>query len=264
MKKTLLINLKYIAFGLVLATLASYAHASWGTLGAPYTGPTGSFPNNNTAFPLNVGTGDQIKVGGLSLGGPFIAAANAQIDGSAIFHGAIRGGIPASAGSDQTVSFGGNGAGTHIALTGGLSNTNYRVQSTPLSNTNNGAICANEIGVLVLCDVNSTAPYVPPDPTSPPAPSPVQATAQVAMYIAPHQQGSMVYFVNTRTGANYSISMPGGQTTGTSAPITVPTGSYDISGWDVVCNDSNDPRYVNSSMGYLGEGDYFTITFNCQ
>ena len=266
MKKNLLTNLKYIAFGLVLATLASYAHASWGTLANTYTGPTGSFPSNTTPFPLNVGVVDQIKVGGLSLGGPFIAAANAQIDGSAIFHGAIRGGIPANAGSDQTVSFGGNGAGAHVALTGGLSNTNYRVQSVQLSNVSNGAICANEIGVLVLCDVDSTAPYIPPDPTSPPAPRPVEATAQINMFISPgRQQGTTAYIVNGYTNTTYTLKLPSGQTSGLSPYITVPVGTYQVSGWDVGCGEY-DSRYVNAlpGVGYLGEGDQFTVKFNCQ
>ncbi len=265
MKKTILTNLKFMSLGLMLALFASYAHATWGGLNGLYSGPSASFPGSNTAFPINVGTLDQVKDGGLSLGGPFIAAANAQIDGSAIFHGVIRGGLPGDPTSSQTVSFGGNGAGVHLAVNGGLGNTNYRVQSVQLSNTANGAICANEIGVLVLCDVDSTAPYIPPDPTSPPAPRPVPATGQVRISINPDSQnGTSVNIYNTETRVGYTITMPSGQRTGYSSYFTVPAGVYKVNGWDLVCNDYGDPREMTPIpiTTYIGEGDTFTISFS--
>lgn len=264
MKKTLLTNLTYIAFGLVLATLASYAHASWGTLGNSYTAPTGSFPTNNTLFPITVGTSDQIKEGGLSLGGPFIAAANAQIDGSAIFHGALRGGSPIDTASFQTVSFGASGAATHVAITGGMANTKYKIYNVPLANASDGAVCANETGTLVLCDVDSTAPFIPKDPTSP-TPPPLVTTGTVDMYIDAGQQqhGSTVSIYNTRTGENYTIDMNPGETTGYATAITVPVGTYGISGYDIYCGEW-DSRYVTTNIGYIGEGDHYTIKFSCK
>lgn len=140
MKKTLLTNLKYIAFGLVVAFGAS-ALAQW-------TPPVAPAPSSNMPVPLHSGP-SQVKLGGLSLGtlGVFGAA---SLEQDVYFKGVVRGGTPADA--DSTVRFGDAIAGTvaNTAITGAVNAQDY-IQSGSVANAENKTLCANETGTIIFC-----------------------------------------------------------------------------------------------------------------
>jgi hypothetical protein len=147
MKKTLLTNLKFIAFGLVIA-LSINAYAAW-------TAPTGSAPANNVDVPLHVGP-DQIKIdapaspnnsGGLSVGS-FIANQNAEFDQQVFFNGMIRGGNGSTA--DSQVSFGDS---SHVVNANVKGDTSAKglLTNNSLSNTQATTLCAATDGTISLC-----------------------------------------------------------------------------------------------------------------
>ncbi|HEY0980365.1 MAG TPA: hypothetical protein VGE18_03080 [Candidatus Paceibacterota bacterium] len=257
MKKTLLTNLKYIAFGIVLATLASYAHASWGTPSNSYTGPSASFPNNNAPTVITSGSADQIKEGSLSLGGWFMAMADAQIDGQSFFTGALRGGNPTE--QRGTVEFGADGAMAHVAISGGVANTVYTVQSAQLANPINAGVCADESGTLVLCD--STVTVIPPPP-------PPVATVEtvVRLYVNGSMQvGTNVVIRNSDNANMYTIELPLGTNMGMSDVYQVDPGSYNITSSDISCLPGWSPVPLpgGATDFYLNPGDAYIIELNC-
>lgn len=166
MKKTLLTNLKYIAFGVVMAVGISYAYAAWGTPSGTYTDPTGAPTSNNADTPLNVGPLDQIKsggsciagnCGGLSLGGSFIASQNAEFDGQVFLHGIVgadsNGVFPAS----STVQFGGLDSkgymhSTNITMSGGLAAATLK-SAALVNSAGTSALCADASGNVVFCTI---------------------------------------------------------------------------------------------------------------
>lgn len=155
-------NIKYVIIGTVLAVGLSYiAHA------ATFTAPTGIPPANNTATPLNVGTTDQIKQGGLSVA-TFIANANAELDGNTFFGGVLHA-DPTN--STATISFGGMDPKSverkvALAITGGFGNTGS-IASTPLSNTTMSTVCADANGDVILCAVSAVCSNIPAATTIP-------------------------------------------------------------------------------------------------
>ncbi len=203
MKKTLLNNLKLIAFGMVFAISLSYVHATyWAGNGNAYSDPTtpasgctsttgtATPPQCNTpALPLNVSTLDQIKpkggcavsnCGGLSLLKTFVVELNAEFDGTVFLNGIVGAGTGSMA-TNSTVRFGGidptgNPQPVSIAMSGGLS-ANTLLQSGVLANSGgNLPICSDQNGYVTLCDITyvcsnlSGGPYttVPPNYTQNP------------------------------------------------------------------------------------------------
>ncbi|MFZ4500063.1 MAG: hypothetical protein ACOYMZ_01015 [Minisyncoccia bacterium] len=251
MKKTLLTNLKFIALGLVLAMGASYAHASWGGLTNSYSGPSASFPNNNASTPVYVNSTDQVKAGSLSIGEWFIALANAQIDGTTFFTGGLRGGAPGT--TVGTVRFGGPNVEvpTHVAVSGGVANTNYTVQSNPLANPTDGAVCADETGTLVLCD-----PAVWTTETGA-----LEPMGSVLISFRPNQVGDAVTIRNNATGQIYTVN-------NTTVPTVVSLGSYTITAMNWMCLDTGTPIPFSdnaTAFGLSEDSPSFIITFNsCQ
>ncbi len=72
-------SIKITAIALVLTLGATYAYAAW-------TGPTSAPPNGNTPAPVNVGTTNQIKNGGLGVNslavyGDSVVTGNSSVDG---------------------------------------------------------------------------------------------------------------------------------------------------------------------------------------
>jgi hypothetical protein len=159
MKKTLLTNLKFIAFGLVVAAGISVAAA--GT----WNGPTATAPANNVDVPIHVGP-DQRKTtgnctsfncGGLSVGA-FSVFQNAEFDDQVYFNGMIRGGAPIPATTDSKVTFGDGGHLVNGVTTGDL-NATGALQSQAISNTQSTPVCAASDGTIYLC--GGTPPAAP-------------------------------------------------------------------------------------------------------
>lgn len=256
MKKTLLINLKYIAFGIVLATSASYALAEWGIPAGTYAGPTGQFPNNNTPFVLNVGATDQVKVGeateaGLTIGSWFSALSGAQFDGSTVFNGPLRGGTPAE--TTGTVSFGGNGVTTNVSLTGGISNSGTVTNGT-LATGAVVPVCANPSGVLVICNTSTPPPSVP------------AGGAIARLYVNGSSQiGTNVVIRNSDNANVYTIELPLGTNMGMSDVYQVDPGSYNITSSDISCLPTLSPVPLpgDATDFYLNPGDDYIIELNC-
>ncbi len=249
MKKTLLTNLTFIIFGVIVAIGASYAHASWGGLTNSYSGPSASFPNNNAATPVYVNSTDQVKAGSLSIGEWFIALANAQVDGTTFFTGGLRGGAAGT--TIGTVRFGGPNVEvpTHVAISGGLANTNYTVQSNPLANPTDNAVCADETGTLVLCEPAVWEQEVL-----------TASTGTVRFSLGQNQSGSYVTIQSNNDGQIYTMN--------DTSPIIVPFGSYVITQTNLMCSDTGTPVDFSgtaTSFALNENTTSFIITFNsCQ
>ena len=69
-----------IVIGLVLSAGVSYAYSTW-------VGPTVNPPGNNTDTPINTGSGDQTKMGGLVIGDPLLGL---DIKGASNFMGTAQ------------------------------------------------------------------------------------------------------------------------------------------------------------------------------
>lgn len=149
MKKTLLTNLKYIALGLVLAVGISYVSA--GVWKAAPANP----PANNTDYPVNVSTEDQIKAGGLQVN-QFTAATNAQFEQMFQVNGILRGDDPKQTPPSQsTVKFGGTdllgvNRVVDLLMKGSLESKGSIAIQT-LSNPSMQEVCSDKDGNLTLC-----------------------------------------------------------------------------------------------------------------
>ncbi len=155
MKKNLLTNLKFIAFGIVVAYAMNYVSAS------AWINPPANPPINNTDQPVNVSATDQVKGdpasgtgGGLSVLG-FVAGQNAQFEKGVFVGGIIRGDSPFAPTTSSTVRFGGaTGLGTtrtvNLAMNGSL-DTKVSVSASNLANVSSKEVCADANGNLVFC-----------------------------------------------------------------------------------------------------------------
>jgi hypothetical protein len=166
MKKYLLINLKIIAIGVILAIGTSYAFARPWTCpkgGTATPCPLASATANNVATPVTVSSTDEIKTGDLSVLG-FTATGAASFGSKVFFPGIIHGGTLGTNGKvtakgTTTVAFGDLGHLVGTKANGTLA-TGDTITVTALANAatdiTNAQACANENGVLVLCsnDVN--------------------------------------------------------------------------------------------------------------
>ncbi|HEY0980364.1 MAG TPA: hypothetical protein VGE18_03075 [Candidatus Paceibacterota bacterium] len=140
MKKTLLTNLKYIAFGLTLAFAASTL-AQWT---APASIPYGS----NTGIPIHVGPA-QIKTGGLSVNN-FIVSQNASFEQDLSLRGTVRGGTPLDTTSTLQLGSVPMSTVTDAAISGNLAAADY-IQNQFVANPDNSRLCADGSGVIGLC-----------------------------------------------------------------------------------------------------------------
>lgn len=175
LKKTLLTNLKYIAFGVVIAVSMSYAYAAWGTPAGTYADPSGTPPASNTDTPLNVSSIDQVKsigsciagnCGGLSITGAFLASKNAEFDGSLFIHGIAGAGTNGVFPASSTVRFGGvDSVGishpTSVTASGMLA-TSAKFQSNTLVNSDGTkTLCSDVDGNVTFCDVVDMCTNIP-------------------------------------------------------------------------------------------------------
>lgn len=159
-KKQLFYNLLYVISGIIFAVGLSYVHAATFTNGA-------NPPANNTATPLNVGINDQIKTGGLAVDS-FVANANAELDGSTYFGGALE---PDPGNANAMINFGGTDpAGVvravNMAITGGFSNTGS-ITSSLLANNSMSPVCADANGDVILCNATTVCSNIPGATTVP-------------------------------------------------------------------------------------------------
>ncbi|MEO5646359.1 MAG: hypothetical protein ABIO57_01145 [Candidatus Paceibacterota bacterium] len=145
MKHTLLHNLTYVTFGLIVALgLNMVSAASW-------IGPNASSPSGNIAIPLHTGPA-QIKDGGLSVD-TFLASQNAQFGQQVFFKGMVRGGTPTD--SSSTVQFGTGSNATNITATGNVSAVSS-ISSSSVANTSSSPLCATTNGTIILCTPGAT------------------------------------------------------------------------------------------------------------
>ncbi len=140
MKKTLLTNLKYIAFGLVFAFGVS-AVAQWAAPSSdPYAG--------NKAIPVHVGPA-QIKSGGLSVQ-DFLVSQNSSFEQALSLRGVVRGGTPADTNSTVAIGSAASGVVGNIAVSGNILANSY-IQNQRVANDSNKTLCADANGVINLC-----------------------------------------------------------------------------------------------------------------
>ncbi len=154
MKKNILQNLKFIAFGLVLA--AGIGAAAAGT----WTAPTGIAPAGNIAAPLHAGptqgkttgTCTPANCGGLSVN-TFAVQQNAEFDQQVFFKGMIRGGDPAQV--DSQVKFGDSSHKVSGTIAGNASAVGA-LQSSGVANGQSGTLCAGKDGTIIVCAAAAT------------------------------------------------------------------------------------------------------------
>jgi hypothetical protein len=167
MKKTLLTNLKFIAFGIVFAISLSYVHAIyyWNSGDGVYSNPAGTPPASNTATPFNVSILDQVKprgscapynCGGLILNGGFLAGLDAQLDGTT-FLNSIVGGGNGTMSPNSTIRFGGTDIhnavqSASLTMSGGLTTPSLLKSGVLANAAGNRPICSDQNGYVVLCD----------------------------------------------------------------------------------------------------------------
>lgn len=142
MKKTLLNNLKFIIFGLVVAIGVSAAYA----VSNNWAAPTSSAPSNTIEVPLHTGP-DQIKIGGLSVG-PFAAFSNAELNQQVYLNGMVRGGDPTTANSQ--VKFGDSAHVVNSTVAGNV-NVVGTLQGSSVANANSSTLCAAKDGTIITC-----------------------------------------------------------------------------------------------------------------
>ncbi len=158
MKKTILNNIKLIAFGIVFAVGASYAYAS---IGSPSM-PASFSASNNTEIPVNIGNIRQDKggatggaLGGLSVNN-LLAYQTSLLQKKAYFKGTVHGGHLGDLTS--IVSFGVNYVTpaddyrVGITTTGSLNVTKalQHLRSSNLVNPTMKQVCATSDGTLTL------------------------------------------------------------------------------------------------------------------
>ncbi|MDB5188781.1 MAG: hypothetical protein JWM92_379 [Candidatus Nomurabacteria bacterium] len=152
MKKNLITNFKYIAFGAILAAALSVVHA--GT----FTAPSASAPSSNVDVPLHTGP-DQVKDGGLSVN-TFTAWQNAQFKQQLFLNGIVFGGTPTNSGTTSTVVMGDTTTPANLSVNGGVSASAF-ITSASVANSSSLNVCANSTGTLVTCtgqSANTTPP----------------------------------------------------------------------------------------------------------
>jgi hypothetical protein len=142
MKQQILSNLKYLAFGLVLAVAVGSIHAQ-----------TTTPPGGNIDAPLHTGP-SQIKDGGLSVNA-FAAYQDASFNQQVFFNGAVFGGQPGAGSS--TVSIGDANAPANIAADG-AENTSGTITSASVANQSNHTLCADTSGTIIICGNAAPAP----------------------------------------------------------------------------------------------------------
>ena len=147
-KQTLLINTKYIIFGLIVALSVGFIHAD-------FPSPTATPPGANIATPLHTGP-DQVKDAGLSVN-TFLANQNAAFKQQTFLNGTVFGGNPGDATS--TVVVGDTTLPANIAVNGNLSAASF-IQSTSVANASSSNLCASPNGTIVTCTgpVTATTP----------------------------------------------------------------------------------------------------------
>jgi hypothetical protein len=162
MKKTLLTNLKFIAFGIALAISISYAYAAyWNGSDTIYSDPTTTPSAGNLDTPINVSALDQIKIGGLSLKKSFWALKAAQFTGQTFLSGVLGAGTNGSFPNSSTVRFGGidlsgNKQIVPITMSGGLGVSQALAAASLVNSAGTSTICSDQNGKVVLCDAPAT------------------------------------------------------------------------------------------------------------
>ncbi|MFZ4500062.1 MAG: hypothetical protein ACOYMZ_01010 [Minisyncoccia bacterium] len=140
MKKTLLTNLKYIAFGLVFAFGVSVT--------AQWAAPSADLYAGNKSLPVHVGPA-QIKSGGLSVQ-DFLVSQNSSFEQTLSLQGVVRGGTPVDTNSTVAVGSTAGGVVGNIAVSGNILANSY-IQNQRVANDSNKALCADANGVINLC-----------------------------------------------------------------------------------------------------------------
>ncbi|HTH93120.1 MAG TPA: hypothetical protein VL576_01385 [Candidatus Paceibacterota bacterium] len=138
-KTTLASNIKYLAFGLVIAGALSFTHADFAL-------PSASAPASNIDAPLHTGP-DQVKDGGLSVN-LFLANQNAQFKQQTFLNGTVFGGNVGD--PNSTVVVGDGTASANLSVKGGLSAA-LALISGSVANPSNNALCADAKGTIVPC-----------------------------------------------------------------------------------------------------------------
>ncbi len=189
-KTTLLDNLKFIAFGLVVAAGLSLVHAD-------FPAPTTTPPGANIDVPLHTGP-SQVKDGGLSVGS-FIANDNAQFKQQTFLNGTVFGGSPANAQTSSTVAIGDVNRAS-ISVNGDLSAIGG-IKNDSVANANSSALCADTGGTIILCGSKNVITPLPPTTkhflsvtsrtisTTPPSISGAQTFHNTAKYYSANQIG---------------------------------------------------------------------------
>lgn len=205
--KTILKNSLYVIIGSAVAIGISYAaHA------ATFTNPSGTPPAGNTAFPINVGTANQVKQGGLAVQA-FIASQNVELDGNSYFAGSWHA-DPTSA-NPGTISFGGTDPNTvlrkvSLALTGGFGNSGS-IASSPLANNALKPVCSDSNGSVVLCTATDICSNI--SGTQSTVPAGYTANSNGTCSLSPLRFSSIVadgdkdgeYFSNNIVNSNYTF-----------------------------------------------------------
>jgi hypothetical protein len=144
--------LQLILCALALVFIATMTHA--------YSIPLGSQAGAiNTDMPINVGSADQVKSGGLTVG-TFQAQGNSYFAQTVLFNGLIRGGSTAAA---KPVAFGGPANKVDVLFTGGVAIDGTYQSDTLKTGGGKKPLCADGNGTLYICGAT------PPTPPSPPA-----------------------------------------------------------------------------------------------
>jgi hypothetical protein len=144
MKKQLLQIIGLSLFAVLIASVAS-----------AYTPPSAAAPAGNTDGPLTVGSANQIKAGGLTVG-TFQARENAYFDKNVLFNGLIRGGTPNAA---APVKIGDSAAKTSVALSGTMNIDGYYQSDSLKTGGGKKPLCSDDNGVLYIC--GGTVPALP-------------------------------------------------------------------------------------------------------
>lgn len=230
MKKNILQNLKFIAFGLVLAAgISAVAAGTWNV-------PTAAAPAGNIAAPIHAGptqgkttgTCTQANCGGLSVNS-FAVQQNAQFDQQVFFKGMIRGGDPSQA--DSQVKFG-DGAHAVSGTIAGNASAVGALQSGGVANGKSGALCAGKDGTIIVCAAAATQPesytvpaqvlvHAMPDYLYSPGGERYIPSICLSGNALRNLSFTIIYTEDTGASKTAVVSIPTGQQCSTHAPLNV-------------------------------------------
>jgi hypothetical protein len=154
MKRQIIKSFKYITIGIFFAVAVSYVQAWSNPLMNTFKDNTSQPTTNNVSDSLNVGSSDQTKQGGLSLGGWFSAVQNAQIVGQTFINGMLRAGAPGDKTSE--ILFGGSNSTVNVEVSGGVS-TSGTMTSKKLAIKDGSNLCADSEGNIVTCAISASS-----------------------------------------------------------------------------------------------------------